>query len=87
MGGKLNQTQGIAITLSVVVFAIVLYMLVKIAGKRVNINGGKVYKNRRHGKMWKKSATKFHIVLPEFPYAKLSESLIQPEIFHQTPKV
>ena len=87
MGSRLTQTQVIAIALSIVVFALVLYMLVKIAGKRFNVNGGRV--NRRHGnKTWsQKSAAKFHIVLPEFPYATLSESAIQPEIFNQTPEV
>ena len=89
MGTKLNQTHVIAIALSIVVFALVLYMLVKIAGKRINVNGGRVYKNRRHAnKIWQKSAAKFHIVqLPEFPYGTLSESFIQPELFNQIPKV
>ncbi|CAB4003278.1 synaptotagmin-10-like isoform X2, partial [Paramuricea clavata] len=90
MGTKLNQTHEIAIALSIVVFALVLYMLVKIAGKRINVNGGRVYKNRRHAtdKIWQKSAAKFHIVLlPEFPYGTLSESFIQPELFNQIPKV
>jgi hypothetical protein len=88
MGSKLNQTHAIAITLCVVVFALVLYMLVKIAGKRVNINGEKRNKKRRHGnKMWKKGSAKFHVILPEFPYGTLSESLIQPEMYMQMPKV
>ena len=84
MGSKLNQTHIIAIALSVVVVAFVLYMLVKIAGKRVNINGGRIYKNRRHAN---KNVIKHCLVLPEFPYGTLLESFIQPEPFTQTLKV
>ena len=81
MGSKLNQTHVIAIALSVVVVAFVLYMLVKIAGKRFNINGGirRIYAN--------KNVIKHCLVLPEFPYGTLSESFIQPETFTQTLKV
>ena len=84
MGSKLNHTHVIAIALSIVVVAIVLYMLVKIAGKRININRGRIYKNRDHVN---KNGLNCVLVLPEFPYGTLSESLIQPEQFTQTSKV